>query len=54
MKKEVGYKVADDLKHSFASNDIEKIILNLEEEYYKEFSDEFMDNLNGYNDFLNE
>ena len=51
--KDVHYKVVHNIKSTFASNGIEEIMLKLEEKYYQEFSDEFVDNLNGYNDFLN-
>jgi len=50
---EVRYLIKHNVKSSFKPFGIEKVIKILEERYFKQFSDELIDRINDYNDFLN-
>lgn len=50
---EVRYLVKHNVKSSFKPFGIEKVIKILEEHYFRQFSDELIDRINEYNDFLN-
>lgn len=50
---ETSYYVKHNIRSSFKPFGIEKIVAILEERYFKQFSDELINRINDYNDFLN-